>query len=144
MQTLSCKKFSLEKKKGAFCEKKINYSICYTGFLLQVGRKTAVLCIAGNIHSKQQSQTAFDENNIKKTYSTREDTQRARQVPNTALDSQAYASIHLVFGKSHFEAGLSDNRLENIHCLFFETVCHLDILNKFISRPQPSELHQPL
>lgn len=65
MMTLSFKKLSLEKK-GAFCQKKIKYSICYTGFLLQVDRKTAALCISGNIHSKQQSQMVFGEKNIKK------------------------------------------------------------------------------
>lgn len=57
----------------------------------------------------------FGERNSKKNYSTVEDTERARQVPNTAPDC---ASTHLVFDKSHFEAGLSDNRLGNIHCLF--------------------------
>lgn len=113
MMTLSFKKLSLEKK-GAFCQKKIKYSICYTGFLLQVDRKTAALCISGNIHSKQQSQMVFGEKNIKKITAV-EDTDRAWQVPNTAPDC---ASTHLVFDKSHFEAGLSDNRLGNIHCLF--------------------------
>lgn len=49
-----------------------------------------------------------------KTTHTVEGTQRARQLPNTTLDSQAYASIHLIFNKSYLEAALPDNRLENI------------------------------
>ena len=45
---------------------------------------------------------------------TMEGTQRVRQLPNTTLDSQAHASIHFNFHKSHLEAALSDNSLETI------------------------------